>query len=78
MAVSLSFLYNKCNKSVNMQIVTEGTSLFIPGYVGDLQPVFATDVTSHLWAEVLRQHLVWDAYRLASHHAGQQTAQIQC
>lgn len=47
----------------NIQTVHEGNSLFIHGcFCGDLPPVSATDVTSHLWAKVLRQHLVWDAH----------------
>lgn len=47
----------------NIQAAHEGSSLFIHGcFCGDLPLVSATDVTSHLWAKVLRQHLVWDAH----------------
>lgn len=47
----------------NIQAVHEVNSLFIHGcFCGDLPLVSATDVTSHLWAKVLRQHLVWDAH----------------
>lgn len=47
----------------NKQTVHEGNSLFIHAcFCGDPPPVSATDVTSHLWAKVLRQHLVRDAH----------------
>lgn len=48
---------------IETQTAHEGDSLFIHGcFCGDLPLVSATDVTSHLWAKVLRQHLVWDAH----------------
>lgn len=51
-----------------IQIEHEGNSLFIHGCIcGDLPLVSATDVTSHLWAKVLRQHLVWDAHNWHLH-----------